>query len=613
MPSGSVETFLRSLSASPLLTVQQQEELVQSCRGKTVDARSLAKDLLQRGWLTPYQVNQVFQGRSAELVMGPYLVLERLGEGGTGQVFKARHLRMERIVALKLIRAALLSDPEIVGRFYREVQVLSRLSHPNVVHAYDAGPLGSTHFLVMEYVEGTDLAQWVQKHGPLPTAEACHYIRQAALGLQHAHEKGLVHRDVKPSNLLRSNTGQIKVLDLGLARLHKADGELTQNLTPVGAGAATMGTPDYLAPEQALDFHQVDIRADIYGLGCTLFFLLAGQAPFAGGSMAQKLMRHMQLDPPPLAGFRADASPELEAVVRRMMAKRPEKRFQTPLEVADALTGLASGAVSLPVLGAISESPMPRRLKRTQWIGAGALVVVVLVLGSIWLSRGKDPPKTEAQAAVETARSSTASALRPTRVVELQGRSIVRDVLLDPLRPSEALGGEQRNNPLHKRETQCGAFLVRFDVGRLANSGNRVERADVAFWVWDTSGKVNTKVGAFAVRTPWEEMAATWQQPMKGKSWQGGKHFAFGIDTGPPAAYVLVSPGDGMELNPPLEYHIDATAVTQAWLDGAVNNGLALAPVNDRTIDEGWQARFQVYASEHPRTAHTPKLTITLK
>src|SRR5262249_28729803 len=154
--------------------------------------------LIERGWLTAFQVNLLFQGRAADLMLGHYVVLERLGEGGTGQVFKARHQKLGRTVAVKVIRPELLTDPEVVARFYREVQVLSQMSHPNVVHAYDAGPIDATHFLAMEYVEGVDLDRRVKEQGPLPLALACDYIRQAALGLQHAHEKGLVHRDIKP-------------------------------------------------------------------------------------------------------------------------------------------------------------------------------------------------------------------------------------------------------------------------------------------------------------------------------------------------------------------------------------------------------------------------------
>src|SRR5262249_28511053 len=184
------------------------------------DVVSWAKELLSRNWLTAYQLNQLLQGHGGDLVLGPYVLLERLGEGGAGQVFKARHQKLLRVVALKLIREELLTDAEVVARFYREIQVLSQLDHPNIIHAYDAGPAGATHFLAMEFVEGTDLGKLVKRGGPLPIQQACEYVRQAAGGLQHAHERGLVHRDIKPHNLIMSlRDGLIKVADLGLARL----------------------------------------------------------------------------------------------------------------------------------------------------------------------------------------------------------------------------------------------------------------------------------------------------------------------------------------------------------------------------------------------------------
>src|SRR5262249_30283306 len=153
------------------------------------ELRALARELMQRGWLTAYQANQLLQGRGGDLIVGPYLIVERLGEGGAGQVFKARHRKMDRVVALKIIRKEQLADSEIVGRFYREIQVLSQLDHPHIVHAYDAGPAGNLHFLAMEFVEGTDLGKLVKQGGPMPVQQACAYIRQAALGLQHAHER----------------------------------------------------------------------------------------------------------------------------------------------------------------------------------------------------------------------------------------------------------------------------------------------------------------------------------------------------------------------------------------------------------------------------------------
>jgi serine/threonine protein kinase len=273
-----------------------------------------------------------------------YRILELLGSGGMGAVYKAEHRLMERTVALKVIGAGLIGSPGALERFHQEVKAAARLSHPNIVTAFDAEQAGDVHFLVMEYVEGMSLAQVVEKHGRLPVLHACEYIRQAALGLQHAFEKGMVHRDIKPHNLMLSPCGRVKILDFGLARFVSEIGK-TSNLTATGV---FMGTPDFIAPEQAADARAADIRADIYSLGCTLYDLLAGQPPFAEGSAIQKVMAHMDETPKPLSAFRSDVPDELNRVLDKMMAKEPAQRFQTPLEVARALIPLcrATGATS---------------------------------------------------------------------------------------------------------------------------------------------------------------------------------------------------------------------------------------------------------------------------
>ncbi len=260
-----------------------------------------------------------------------YRVLKALGGGGMGTVYLAEHKMMKRLVALKVIRPDLTARPEVSDRFRREVEAAARLTHPNIVAAHDAEQAGDCLFLVMEFVEGTDLAAWLATHSPLPVPEACDSIRQAALGLQHAHERGMIHRDLKPQNLMRTPTGQVKILDFGLARLV----ELAQEGgTPVGM---VLGTPDYVAPEQANDAHGADIRADVYSLGCTLYHLLSGQVPFPGGGLLDKLRRLAQEQPESLARLRPDLPAPLAAVVEWMMAKDPARRPQTPAEVAAAL------------------------------------------------------------------------------------------------------------------------------------------------------------------------------------------------------------------------------------------------------------------------------------
>jgi len=263
-----------------------------------------------------------------------YRVVAALGTGGMGAVYRAEHRLMDRPVALKVIRGDLLGNEAMVERFRREVKAAARLaSHPNIVAAYDAEQAGETHMLVMEFIEGTDLAKLVKRRGPLPVGEACEYARQAALGLQHAFKDGMVHRDIKPQNLMLTTRGQIKILDFGLARFASeiaSQGGLT-------AEGMVLGSADYIAPEQIDDPHAADIRADIYSLGCTLYFLLAGGPPFPDGSLIQKLMAHREKTPRPLAEVRAGVPPELARVVERMMAKTPSLRPSTPAEVVLAL------------------------------------------------------------------------------------------------------------------------------------------------------------------------------------------------------------------------------------------------------------------------------------
>jgi serine/threonine protein kinase/WD40 repeat protein len=382
----SASELLDTLRGCRLLAADQLDELVRGLDGRISEAREVASALRARTWLTPYQIDQLCRGRGHELRLGRYVVLERLGEGGAGQVFKAWDQTMARVVALKTIRQDLLAEPEIIQRFYREMEVVGRLTHPNIVHAYDAGPVGELQVLVMEYVDGTDLARLVREAGPLPVGTALEYTRQAALGLQYVHEQGLVHRDIKPANLLvaevfsklpvtssqfpevislpagnwepatgnwQLGTGNwqlIKILDLGLARFQRrTEGELTNILTP--QGAALIGTPDYLAPEQAIDFHQADIRADIYSLGCTLYYMLAGRPPFPGGTLGEKLAKQIHAQPVPVEQLRDDIPPGLRPVLQWMLAKRPEQRFQTPGEVVTAIGALAStGDAGLPPL-----------------------------------------------------------------------------------------------------------------------------------------------------------------------------------------------------------------------------------------------------------------------
>ncbi len=274
--------------------------------------------------------------------LGQYQLLEKLGQGGMGTVYTARHAKLDRVVALKMLSKHQMADDRAVGRFEREMKAVGRLDHPNVVRATDAGEHQGTPFLVMEYVDGCDLGELVRRLGPLPVADACELTRQAAQGLQAAHEHGLVHRDVKPSNLMLTRTGELKILDLGLARF-QADRPTGEEMTATGQA---MGTADYMAPEQASDSRTADIRADIYSLGCTLYKLLSGHAPFSGPqyrSNFEKMMAHVQQPVPPIRDHRADVPDELAAVLERMLAKDLDQRYTTPADVAEALAPLCAG------------------------------------------------------------------------------------------------------------------------------------------------------------------------------------------------------------------------------------------------------------------------------
>jgi serine/threonine-protein kinase len=335
MPIDPLAALVDTLRKGQILSPAQLQEL-SALQEAHRTPRALAEDLVRRGWLTAYQAREVLRGRGPGLRLGQYTLLTPLGEGGMGRVFKARHRLMQRLAAVKLIRKDWLASRNAVLRFQREIQAVARLSHPHVVHAYDADRAGKTYYIAMEYVEGTDLETLVKGRGPLPVAQACAYMRQAALGLQHAHEHGLIHRDIKPANfMVASATGLVKLLDLGLARLQEGAGaEALAYLTRTGA---VVGTLDYLSPEQVLASDAVDGRSDLYGLGCTLYRLLTGQVVFPGRTLNDKLVKRCREEAPPVEGLRPEVPPGLAAVVRRVLARQPPDRYQTAAEVAEAL------------------------------------------------------------------------------------------------------------------------------------------------------------------------------------------------------------------------------------------------------------------------------------
>src|SRR5262245_63600955 len=341
----SRETFLERLRASGLLSEEQlaraAELATKDDRGKTV-----ARALIEQGLLTRFQAEMVYRGRTDGFTLGQYRILDRIGRGGMGRVFKAEHQTMDRVVALKVLAPDLMKTERARKLFEREVRAAAKLDHPNIVRAFDANQIGERHYLVMEFVDGPNLHELVKERGRLPVGQSCDFIRQAALGLQFAHELGMVHRDIKPANLLvHRGPGQhcvVKVLDFGLARLHEPppDADVDQDSLPA-VEQQVMGTPDYLSPEQSRNLHKVDIRSDLYSLGCTFYYLLTGQVPFPGGSTMEKLVRHTTEDATPAEQLRPEIPAAVAALVRRLMAKDPQERFQTSGDLAAALVPFA--------------------------------------------------------------------------------------------------------------------------------------------------------------------------------------------------------------------------------------------------------------------------------
>lgn len=309
----------------------------------TVD--EIATQLIDSGILTRFQTKQLKLGRYKRfMVAGKYKLLELIGVGGMGAVYLCEHVFMKRVVAVKVLPLEKLSDPSNLERFYREARAVAALDHPNIVRAHDIDKADNLHFLVMEYVDGASMQEIVARFGQVDYIRAAHYIAQSAVGLHHANELGMVHRDIKPGNLLLDRSGVIKILDMGLARFFN---DKNDNLTAKYDDKCVLGTADYLAPEQALS-NVVDIRADIYALGGTFYFMLTGQSPVPDGTIAQKLVFHQTEQPKSVREFRDDVPEGLLAVLDRMLMKDPNHRYQTPLEVAEALAPWTAEAIAPP-------------------------------------------------------------------------------------------------------------------------------------------------------------------------------------------------------------------------------------------------------------------------
>ncbi|HYH65655.1 MAG TPA: serine/threonine-protein kinase, partial [Urbifossiella sp.] len=321
------------------------------------EPQKAAAALVKQGVITRFQAQQILQGRHKGFRLGAYVILEQLGRGGMGVVYLAEHQELRRKVAVKVLVVGKDDDAKLAAeRFNREARAAAALDHPNIVRIFDVSRHGDTPYLVMEYVEGETLQQVLDREGALEYGAAADAVAQAAAGLQHAHEKGFVHRDIKPGNLMRDKTGVVKILDMGLARLSaSSEDKLTERLD----AGAVVGTADFIAPEQALNSPNVDIRADIYSLGASFFALVTGKPPFAGNT-TQKLLQHQMSAAPNVATMDASLPKGLAGVVAKMLAKKPQDRFSTPADVIAALA---------PWLG--NSSRVMAGLSRTN-LGAGA-------------------------------------------------------------------------------------------------------------------------------------------------------------------------------------------------------------------------------------------------
>jgi len=435
-PITSFSDLLEAIVSSGLVPDDELTLVEASANG---NSQALTKFLAASGLLTTFQIEALREGRGPSLRVGNYDILERLGAGGMGTVFKARHRRMRRVVALKVLAETLSENPIFVKRFQREVETIASLGHPNVVMAYDADEADVGHFLVMEFVDGLDLAAHVERTGPLPLSQAVDFLLQASRGLAYAHSQEIIHRDVKPHNLLLDGSGVVKVTDLGLARLnHGAEGPAAGFDVTMAGGV--IGTADYMPPEQAVDSTTIDHRADIYSLGCTLHYLLMGKPPYSAPTIMSLLLKHRDAEIPTLREMRPESPAPLDDLFRQMLAKHPEQRPRQMSEVVAALEAIATTlaptrTVAIPMAATMDLPSGMERLRgaaistqqlsdETLLIDAGSAQITVLIVepSRVQASIIRNYLQEQSLVVVETATNGTDAielvrSLRPRAVV----------------------------------------------------------------------------------------------------------------------------------------------------------------------------------------------------
>ncbi len=336
MGTGNLERFVTALYESEILPAAEIQAFFDSLGEEEcpASAEDLAGQMIRRGMLTSFQAKALLDGKARGLVLGSYLVLDRLGKGGMSRLFRCMHRQMKRVVALKVLPPSSMKSPQSVERFQREVEAMARLSHPNVVTAFDAGEDKGLRFLAMEYVDGSDLGSLIADRGPLPVMTAVEYVLQAAQGLEYAHWHGMIHRDVKPENLILDWRGIVKVLDLGIVGLVDGLSEPGKSESaPPPEERVAYGTPDYMAPELLTNSAPLGPGCDIYSLGCTLHYLLLGRPVFQGDTPEAKLLAHQHSPIPSLRARRSDVPVALDCLFQQMLAKRPEDRPATMSDV----------------------------------------------------------------------------------------------------------------------------------------------------------------------------------------------------------------------------------------------------------------------------------------